>query len=343
MARLAAIVVACLVIAICIPVALRLRGGTGDVSATPDDGVQQSTGEVAQGQSQEEAAEDDAEDDGADATDTPEEGAEGDPTGEAEASSVRSAVEPLLEGGGGTTSFAYVPLDGADGAVYIEADRSMRSASMIKLAILAEYLREVDAGLLSGDEAYRLQASDIVGGTGSLQGSGAGSVVTLDDLARLMVCQSDNVAANVLIDRMGMDAINEEASTLGLSSTRLERKMMDTDAMAAGRDNYTSARDVARVLALIGRGELVSGEASARALEWLEQQQDRTGIPSGLPSDAVVGNKTGNLDSARHDGAIVMSAEPYVIVVMTDGLGGNAADTLISRVSAAVWEAVGSG
>lgn len=254
---------------------------------------------------------------------------------------VRSAVQPLMDNAAGTVSIAYASLSDTSDACSIQADRQMRSASMIKLAILAEYLRETDAGMLSGEETYTLRASDIVGGTGSLQGKGAGYQTTLDGLARLMVCESDNVAANVLIDRMGMDAINAEASSLGLSSTVLERRMMDSDAMAAGRDNYTSARDVARVLGLIGSGRLVSREASDRALGWLEQQTDRAGIPAGVPAGTTVGNKTGSLESARHDGAIVLGEHPYVLVVMTDGMGTDSANALISRVSRAVWQAVG--
>lgn len=258
----------------------------------------------------------------------------------ATASQVQSAVEPLLANASGTVSVAYVSLSHASDACYLQADRQERSASMIKLVILAEYLREVDAGTLSGGESYTLKASDIVGGTGSLQGKGAGYSTTLDDLARLMICESDNVAANVLIDRMGMDAVNAEASSLGLTSTVLERKMMDSSAMAAGRDNYTSARDVARVLELIGTGGLVSREASARALGWLEQQSDRAGIPAGLPSGTTVGNKTGSLEAARHDGAIVLGEHPYVLVVMTDGMGTDAANALIAQVSRATWGAV---
>lgn len=254
---------------------------------------------------------------------------------------VRSAVQPLTDNVAGTVSVAYASLSDTNDACSIQADRQMRSASMIKLAILAEYLRETDVGMLSGEETYTLRASDIVGGTGSLQGRGAGYQTTLDGLARLMVCESDNVAANVLIDRMGMDAINAEASSLGLSSTVLERRMMDSAAMAAGRDNYTSARDVARVLELIGSGRLVSREASDRALGWLEQQTDRAGIPAGVPAGTTVGNKTGSLESARHDGAIVLGEHPYVLVVMTDGMGTDSANALISRVSRAVWQAVG--
>lgn len=259
-------------------------------------------------------------------------------TSSGRAQRVREGVEPLTEGLQDEVSVAYVSLRDTSDAWYGDADRQVRSASMIKLVILAEYLREVDAGALVGEEAYTLRASDIVGGTGSLQGRGAGYTCTFDELAGLMISQSDNVAANVLIDRLGMDAINAEASALGLTSTRLERKMMDTAAIASGLDNYTSARDIARVLVLVGQGELVSPDASAKALGWLERQIDRAGIPAGLPAQVTCGNKTGSLDSARHDGAIVLADDPYVLVVMTEGLGSGAADALIAQVSSAVWQ-----
>ncbi|MBA3841578.1 MAG: serine hydrolase [Actinobacteria bacterium] len=70
--------------------------------------------------------------------------------------------------------------------------------------------------------------------------------VTLGDCALLMLAFSDNAATNVLLERLGLDAVNEEAARLGAEQTAIRRPMM-----AAGPENLTCALDLARGLAAI--------------------------------------------------------------------------------------------
>jgi beta-lactamase class A len=64
------------------------------------------------------------------------------------------------------------------------------------------------------------------------------------------------------------------------------------------------------------------------------------GVPAGTPADTTVVHKTGALDAVENDAALVTSGPDgdYVIVVMTDGLGGTAGWQLIAGISAAVWQ-----
>lgn len=252
---------------------------------------------------------------------------------------VRAAVEPLVSPYGDGVAVVYTPVDAPDGGFAINGDERMRSASMIKTLIMATLLqREADGSISLGD-SYTIRESDIVGGTGSVQSMGAGTRLSLSSLAELMISQSDNVATNVLIDRLGMGAVNDEGARLGLGQTVLARKMMDTTAAAAGRENYTSASDQARILRLVASGGLVSPEASQTALACLKEQEDSEGIAQGVPSGTVVAHKTGTLDSVRHDGAIVYGKRPYVLVIMTHGMSDGVANALMARVSRAVWDA----
>jgi len=70
--------------------------------------------------------------------------------------------------------------------------------------------------------------------------------VTLADCALLILAFSDNAATNVLLERLGLDAVNEEAARLGCERTEVRRPMM-----AEGPENLTCARDLARGLAAI--------------------------------------------------------------------------------------------
>jgi hypothetical protein len=70
--------------------------------------------------------------------------------------------------------------------------------------------------------------------------------LTLADCALLMLAFSDNAATNVLLGRLGFEAVNAEAARLGCARTEIRRPMM-----VQGPENLTCARDLARGLASI--------------------------------------------------------------------------------------------
>ena len=220
-----------------------------------------------------------------------------------------------------------------------EANESMAAASMIKLIVAETFLKQVAAGKYSLDETYTLQGSDIVGGTGSMQGLGAGATVTYGDAVTRMISESDNVATNVIINAVGMDAVNAEADRLGLSATKLNRLMMDSEAMAAGIENYTSAEDIALLLKMVYEGTFVNADMSAFMLNALEQQVETGGISLGLPDGVTFAHKTGTLSIARHDGGIVEGDHPYVVVVLCGGAGFNEQGALntMSQIGAVTY------
>jgi beta-lactamase class A len=81
------------------------------------------------------------------------------------------------------------------------------SASLIKLPILAAFWEAAEAGRLDPAERTDVPAGTSVEGTGVLKALTPGLQPTWSDLATLMITVSDNVATNLIIDRLGMDAI----------------------------------------------------------------------------------------------------------------------------------------
>jgi hypothetical protein len=86
--------------------------------------------------------------------------------------------------------------------------------------------------------------------------------LTLADCALLMLAFSDNAATNVLLERLGFDAVNEEAGRLGAERTEVRRLLMSD-----GPENLTCARDLARGLARIDEGRVLSALALAQDSE----------------------------------------------------------------------------
>src|ERR1044072_5581255 len=139
---------------------------------------------------------------------------------------------------------------------YLNADAVYPTASTIKIAVLAELYRQNErgSGAKLGDR-YTVNAKDGVGTEGILQSMSAGvSRLTNHDLALLMVSLSDNSAANVLIDRVGMDNVNSWLAQLGLEHTRLRRHMLDVKAAQEGRENTSTPRELVTMLQAIHEG-----------------------------------------------------------------------------------------
>ena len=252
------------------------------------------------------------------------------------ANQLRADVTAIAESSGMDMGISIIDLTDGTRAGY-RAAQPMVSASMIKLIVAHTFLKQVEAGTFSLDATYTLKGSDLVGGAGVIAGYGAGAQISYRDILMRMIDNSDNTAANILIDAVGIDAVNADANALGLSQTRLNRKMMDYDAIAAGRENYTCALDVARLLRLAYKGKFVNADASSLVMQALRQQQDTEGIRAGLPAGITFAHKTGELDTVRHDGGIAEGSHPVVIVVLCGGSGfsyGGALNAMASVGSA---------
>ena len=250
-------------------------------------------------------------------------------------------IEALVEPYGGSTSVYAVALDpqtfaSLDGEVAVVPDARRVAASIIKLPILACALETVTAGELSLDEQITVTQQDIVGGSGNIQSRGAGVSYSIDELLHAMIAQSDNVAANLVIGRLGMDTVNETCAALGLTQTVLARLMMDTEAQAQGRENYTSARDAAAVLQRLAAGTIATPELCERARGYLLAQEDTRGIVEGVPGGVLVAHKTGSLANAQHDAAIVYAERPYVLTILTQDLEREQALALERDISFAI-------
>ena len=99
-----------------------------------------------------------------------------------------------------------------------------------------------------------------------------------------MILQSDNTATNVLIDRVGMAAVNQRMAALGLTGTRLRRHMIDLDAARRGDENVATPADLARLVLAFHRGEGLSASSKARrARRFCRSPSGRRSEPACLP------------------------------------------------------------
>jgi beta-lactamase class A len=222
---------------------------------------------------------------------------------------------------------------------YLRGDEVFAQASSIKITVLANLYLQAQQGKLKLTDLYTLQSSDLVPDSQIMNGLTPGITrVTLRDLATMVMAVSDNSAANVLIERLGIQNVNAMLDSLGLPHTRLQRKMMDLEAAKQGRENISSPREMMTLLADIYRGKLLNQEMTADLLRVLSTNH-ASFIPRDLPADLRVADKEGELEAMRNDSGIVfVEGRPYVICVMTAFLRNEReGEEAITKVSLEAW------
>ena len=229
---------------------------------------------------------------------------------------VESKIQNILNDGSEYAVYLAYPQQTDE--VFIYNSQQWRSASMIKVFILATAMEMAQNGELSLDETVTLQSADKVGGAGILVGYSTGSQLSLRQVLKLMITHSDNTATNIAINRLGMSTINDYIARNNYNDTILQRKMMDMDAIYAGRENYTSVRDLGTFFLKLYKHECVSEEYDEIMLDFLKAQTDDECFNTALP-DKVIAHKTGALSGLFDEGGIIYNGEnDTILVIMTE-------------------------
>ena len=200
----------------------------------------------------------------------------------------------------------------------LRGDDVFPQASSIKIAVLAELYRQAQQDKLKLTDVYTVKASDLVADSPIMNGLTPGvTQVTLRDLATMVVAVSDNSAANILIDRVGIESVNSLLDSLGLAHTRLRRKMMDLKAASEGRENISTPSEMMTLLEDVYRGKVLNKPLSEDFFRLLSTKKN-SWIPRELPEDLKVADKEGELEGVRNDSGIVfLENRPYILSVMT--------------------------
>jgi len=223
--------------------------------------------------------------------------------------------------------------------IELRPDEVFPTASSIKLAVLYELYRQAEEGRIDVGELTRPPLPRVRGG-GILQELGDRVSLTWRDLAVLMIGWSDNEATNVLIRRVGMEAVNRRLDTLGLPRTRLRRLMMDLEAARRGEENVSTPREIARLAEIVAMGDSLSPTRAADLLAVATVADEGSHFRRGLPQGARAISKPGALEGVRCEAAWVdVPGRPYSAAIMTAYLRHEAdGEAAIAELSAAIYD-----
>ncbi|HXB56181.1 MAG TPA: serine hydrolase [Vicinamibacteria bacterium] len=212
------------------------------------------------------------------------------------------------------------------------------TASSIKVAVLYELFLEAEEGKIDLAEVMHPPLPRVRGG-GVLMELGDRVALTWRDLAVLMMGWSDNEATNLLIARLGMDAVNRRLDGLGLPVTRLRRRMMDLPAARRGDENVSTPTELRALMETLYKG---AGLASARGKDALKvaATPKASAFRVPLPEDLSILDKPGELEGVRCVTAVVdLPGRPYAAAVMTTYLRRDKeGEAAIREISAALYE-----
>ncbi|MFF7457241.1 serine hydrolase [Kitasatospora sp. NPDC008115] len=233
----------------------------------------------------------------------------------------------------------------SDAQLDVEADQPVCTASVHKLCLLVALHELAASGRLDLTEQVECPPGDRAPGPTGLAAMLDTARLSLRDLAYLMMAVSDNAAADLLLARVGLDAVNRTTDRLGLDATRAVESFgamlagVKQDAGPAGaraladphviarlraldpaRSNRSTPRDMTRLLRAVWRDEACTPEhgAAIRRIMGLQVWPHR--LASGFPFDDVhVSGKTGSLPTLRNEVGVVEYPDGgrYAVAVFT--------------------------
>lgn len=210
---------------------------------------------------------------------------------------------------GSRVSASVVDLNSGKTLVAIDDRIVLPTASIGKVLLLIEVSARLTARDYSGLGILDKTPRDEVGDSGLWQHL---QVPTLPvaDLATLVGATSDNLATNVLLGRVGLEAVRARTESLGLTRTALldlvrdRRGPDDAPQLSVG-----SAAELSWLFGALARNEIVDPATSRRVLGWLSLNTDLSMVASafgldplshrGLDHDTLLVNKTGTDSGVR--------------------------------------------
>lgn len=201
--------------------------------------------------------------------------------------------------------------------VDINASKIYSTASIIKIPVLIDLFKTIEAGQISLEDTMPLTEYYRTEGSGSLQFKAANTNYTIDELAEKMITESDNSATNMLMAKVGsMTDVNQAIRDWGLSHTEVQTWLPDYNG-----NNHSTARDLAAMLYNIDENDKFLTQASRnKILNYMGHVHNNRLIHAGLGNGAVFLHKTGDIGKMLGDAGIVIApnGKKYIVVIMAN-------------------------
>ena len=183
-------------------------------------------------------------------------------------------------------------------------------ASTFKLPLAAALLWQVDRKAFTLDHTLVVAAKDILPNSPAIEAklAAGADAMSIRELCRAIITQSDNAAANVLLNGIGgPSALTAFFRTIGDETTRLDRREPALNQNVPGdQRDTTTPRAMVDCMLRIFTQDVLSIPSRALLIDWMIAA--RTGLDrvrAGLPKTWNPGDKTGTGENGAFNDLVI--------------------------------------
>ena len=206
----------------------------------------------------------------------------------------------------------------------IRAEEKFETASCCKMFILTALFDAVARGQASLSDELIYEEKHAIDGSGVICSLAVGTKLSVLNTATLMIIVSDNIATNMLIDYLGLAAINDCIQKYGWKDSILHNPI---DFARYDKLGTSTPKDYGDLFQRIARGTLVNSEASRQMLTICEKQHYNSMLTKFFPPYYTdpdnyeeqiisIASKSGSMDACRNDGGIVSTPYGRYVIVL---------------------------
>ena len=255
-------------------------------------------------------------------------------------------LKDICERAGGRCGVAVTHVETGRSAAF-EGERALPLYSIFKLPLAVAVLKDVEEGRLQLDQKVRVEPEEAAPGTKAnsdlwLKPSNR----TIRELLEFSIVRSDNTSSDKMLELVGgPEAVTRRMRALGLQNIEVRSSTKEFLKSKDAHPNTGTAGDLARLLALLQKGEVLASPQLEVLLGFMGRvitgdRRLRAGPPKGTP----VADKTGTGPSTTNDvGIVTLPGEKghLAIAVLLDGskLSAEKQEDLIAEVARAAYNA----
>ena len=226
--------------------------------------------------------------------------------------------------------------------------RPLALFSVFKLPLAVAVLKEVEEGRLSLEQKVRVEPADVSPGVRANTELWSRTVErSVREMLELSLVRSDNTSSDQMLKLLGGPAaVTSRMRALGLDGIEVRSSVREF-LSKGGQQNTGTATDLARLLVMLRKGEVLQPPQLALLLEMMGRAQTgerrlRAGVPAGTPVAEKTG--TGAPGTSTNDvGLITLPGDGghLAVAVLVSGskLSVEEQEKLIAEVARAAYEA----
>ena len=252
------------------------------------------------------------------------------------------SIKRYLENRIGKYAFYFEDL--TSGFVYgYNENVEMTAAGCMKLSIAVSLIKSVENNKLNFMTKIPVNRKDKVYGTGMIHEFNEREY-TIFELLVAMLIQSDNTAANKIIDLVGMEQINNDIKEMGLKNTVLNRKTTDERIENTDIENITTAYDLSLIWKHLYNATYLNRDNSTMLIDILSRAQIKNKLALYIPDDLKyeISSKTGDKKGVENDTAYIkVNKGNFVFTVLSMEVPNSVYGTVtLAKCGKMMWDEI---